>query len=78
VVDSDHVMISCRNISNIRLFNRPKALLSQAHVSAMNHLVEAVRQLRHEAGERQVKDAEIGAVCGWGGHGHGALAVLRR
>jgi acetyl-CoA acetyltransferase len=30
-------------------------------------LIEAVTQLRDEAGERQVKNATIGAACGFGG-----------
>jgi acetyl-CoA acetyltransferase len=43
-------------------------LLSHAHIGGMNHVCEAVRQLRHEAeAGRQVPDAEIGVVSGNGG-----------
>ena len=41
-------------------------LLSQGHVGGMLHVLEAVRQLRGDAGPRQVKDAEIAAVSGNG------------
>jgi acetyl-CoA acetyltransferase len=38
--------------------------LSQAAVGGMLHITEAVAQLRHQAGTRQVQNAQIAAVSG--------------
>ena len=44
--------------------NTHGGLLSQAHIGGMLHITEAVTQLRHQAGDRQVADAEVGVVSG--------------
>ncbi len=41
--------------------------LSQAHLDGMLHVVEGVRQLRGEAGQRQIDGAEVALVSGLGG-----------
>lgn len=47
--------------------NTHGGLLSQAHLGAMHHVIEAVLQLRKQAGPRQVKDADVALVHGNGG-----------
>jgi len=59
--------------------NTHGGLLSEAHVSGVNHVIEAVRQLRGEVEpERQVPDCTTVLVNNEGDMHEGSVAILRR
>jgi len=50
-------------------------LISEGYIHGLNHTFEAVLQLRHEAGERQVEGAEIALVTAGAGPVGGAMVL---
>ncbi|MDB5999885.1 MAG: hypothetical protein JWP52_1584 [Rhizobacter sp.] len=56
--------------------NTAGGLLSEAYIHGLNNAIEAVSQLRGDAGKRQVKGAELGLVTAGGATSTGSALIL--
>jgi acetyl-CoA acetyltransferase len=56
--------------------NTHGGLLAEGHMTGMNHIAEAVRQLRGETGHNQLDRPRRIAVTGWGDWGDGSMVLL--
>ena len=56
--------------------NTAGGLLSEAYIHGLNNVVEAVSQLRGDAGKRQVSDARLGLVTAGGATSTGSALIL--
>jgi len=68
----DFVAAGALSLSGALPSNTAGGLISEGHLCGFGHIREAVRQLRGECGPRQVKDAELCLVTGYGGAPHEA------
>jgi acetyl-CoA acetyltransferase len=74
---SDYAIEGNLDLGSACPVNTHGGLLSQGHVAGILHVTEAVKQLRGDAGVRQVPNAEVAMVAGNGGiFGVNAVMVL--
>jgi len=66
-IEADHLRLGGRLPANTA-----GGLISEGHLSGFGHIREAVRQLRGECGDRQVRDPKLCLVTGYGGAPHEA------